>query len=61
MHEDQHVLIAMASIPLRCCWARRTAFEPGEQAVQEDMMSDQDACGRGRLANVADACKVGWY
>ena len=22
-------------------------------------MSDQDACGRGRLANVADACKVG--
>ena len=22
-------------------------------------MSDQDTCGRGRLANVADACKVG--
>lgn len=28
-------------------------------ALQEDMMADQDACGRGRLANVADTCKVG--
>ena len=27
-------------------------------AVQEDTWADQDACGRGRLANVADNCKV---